>query len=333
MISCLLVKCQLKSVKGSPQLSDLQTQGYGNNHGKLDLQRSSIFKEEQQEDYLSPYVPVASNLDEKVDYDEEEGDVVSNLFQDHIVDDYMQKYSSLPLGFYPDVPIFDKYSDEEEEFKNYKGLLTNGITSSSTFQQRDDQQCIHAMVDNSYESVVPNTYEDPLISDTFLKDIIVGESNQQFFHDISFKTHLSFDHYEDSDVEDQEHISSFLSEIVSYNEPTHHSDGSKSQGYGKGEHKGLDEKLIMHVSLSVVEKQQVLYEFQDPVATYMEMFCSNEVSVVAIFKARFLDCKYDFKDYDLHATIRVFVTLHKVGRKVQVVSQLLTWMHWRFSFT
>ena len=53
-------------------------------------------------------------------------------------------------------------------------MLTNEITSSHTFQQRDDQQCVHAMVDNSYESIVQNTYEDPLISDTFFKDIIIG---------------------------------------------------------------------------------------------------------------------------------------------------------------
>jgi hypothetical protein len=90
---------------------------------------------------------------------------------------------------------------------------------------------------------------------------------------------------------------------------------------------------MMHVSLSFVEKQHVLYEFEDPVFTYMEMFLRSEVSVVAIFKVIFLDCKYDFKDYDLHATIHVFMTLHKVGRKVQIVSQLLTWLHWRFSFT
>ena len=86
----------------------------------------------------------------------------------------MQKYSSFPLGFYPNAPIFDKYSDKEEEFKVNQCLLTNGITSSSTFQQRNDQQCVHAMVDNSYESIVQNTYEDPLISDTFFKDIIIG---------------------------------------------------------------------------------------------------------------------------------------------------------------
>ena len=48
--------------------------------------RSSIFKEEQQEDNLSPCVPVASNPDEKDNSDEEEGDVISNLFQSHIVD-------------------------------------------------------------------------------------------------------------------------------------------------------------------------------------------------------------------------------------------------------
>jgi len=97
------------------------------------LQRSSISKDEHQEEYLSPYVLVASNLNEKGDYDEEEGDIFPNLFQDHIADNYMQKYSSFPLRCYPIVPIFDKYSDEEDEFKIYKGFLTNGISSSSTF--------------------------------------------------------------------------------------------------------------------------------------------------------------------------------------------------------
>jgi hypothetical protein len=145
------------------------------------------------------------------------------LFQNvskYIADNYMQKSSSLPLGLYLDVPIFDKYSDDEEDFKVYEGLLTNGISSSSTFQQEEDQQCMHAMVDDSYESVVQNSNENLLSFDTSFKEIIVGESNQQFCHDIFLKTHPSFDHYGDSDVEDQEHISSFLSEIVSCNGPS-----------------------------------------------------------------------------------------------------------------
>ena len=89
----------------------------------------------------------------------------------------------------------------------------------------------------------------------------------------------------------------------------------------------------MHVSLSVVEQQQVLYEFQDPVATYMEMFCSDEVSAIAIFRAIFLDCKYDFQVYDLHVVVYVFMTLPKVGRKVQVFSQILAWLHWKNDLT
>jgi hypothetical protein len=63
----------------------------------------------------------------------------------------MQEYSSLSLEFYPDVPIFDKYSDEEEDFKVYEGLLTTRISSSSTFQQRDDQKCMHVVVNDSYD--------------------------------------------------------------------------------------------------------------------------------------------------------------------------------------
>jgi hypothetical protein len=42
------------------------------------------------------------------------------------------------------------------------------------------------------------------------------------------------------------------------------------------------------------EPQQVLYEFQDPVAIYMEIFCSNRFLVVVIIRTKFMDCKYDF---------------------------------------
>ena len=48
--------------KGNPQLSYLQTKGNCANHEELDLQRSSI-SEEQQEDFISLYVPFTSNLD------------------------------------------------------------------------------------------------------------------------------------------------------------------------------------------------------------------------------------------------------------------------------
>jgi hypothetical protein len=51
----------------------------------------------------------------------------------------MQESSSLVVEIVLDVPIFDKYSDEEEDFKSFEGLLTTKISSSPTFQQRDDQ--------------------------------------------------------------------------------------------------------------------------------------------------------------------------------------------------
>ena len=58
--------------KGNPQLSDLQTKGNCTNHEELDLQRSSISKEEQQEDFISLYLPITSNIDKKYNNDEED---------------------------------------------------------------------------------------------------------------------------------------------------------------------------------------------------------------------------------------------------------------------
>ena len=71
----------METSKGSPQLSDLQTKRNCTNHKELDFSRSSIFKEEQQEDNLSPYVTIASNPDEKDNSDEEEGDVFQICFE------------------------------------------------------------------------------------------------------------------------------------------------------------------------------------------------------------------------------------------------------------
>jgi len=111
---------------GSPQLTDLQ------------MKRSCTNHEEHQEDYFSPSIPFVSDFDVKV-VDDEGNDIFQNLFQDQIVDYSMQK----PSGFYYDVPVFDKYSDDEE---NFKDLLSNEISSSSTYQQRYDQKCMQAMV-------------------------------------------------------------------------------------------------------------------------------------------------------------------------------------------
>ena len=109
------------------------SEGNCSSHEELDFHRSSIFKEEQQKESFSSHVPFVLNFDGKVDDEEEEGDVISNMFQNHIAYLYMHKSSSLPLGLYPNVPIFEKYSDDEEYFKVYEGLLTNGISSSSNF--------------------------------------------------------------------------------------------------------------------------------------------------------------------------------------------------------
>jgi hypothetical protein len=106
-------------------------------------------------------------FDVKAVDDEEDSDIFRNLFQDQIADFSMQK----PSGFYSDFPVFDKYSDDEEDFKD---LLSNEISSNPIYQLRDDQKSMNAMVENRYESIVQESNEDPFNFDTSSKDIIVG---------------------------------------------------------------------------------------------------------------------------------------------------------------
>jgi hypothetical protein len=95
---------------------------------------------------------------------------------------------------------------------------------------------------------------------------------------------------------------------------------------GKREQKKLDQQFMMHVSLSDVE-HPAWYEFSDPIATHMEMFCSKKILVVAIVEVRFFDCMFDFKDYVSDPTVWLSITLHKVA------SQLLSWLLWKSVFT
>jgi hypothetical protein len=123
--------------KGRPPLSDLQFKRNGSDYEEQDFQKTSNLQERQQEDYISPYVSYMSMSDEKDEYDEVKDDMFSNLFQDPIADDSMLESSSLSLEIILDVPIFDKYGDEEGDFKSWEGLLTTKVSSSPTFQQRD----------------------------------------------------------------------------------------------------------------------------------------------------------------------------------------------------
>jgi hypothetical protein len=290
------------------------------------------------------------DFDVKAADDEEDNDIFRNLFQDQIADFSMQK----PSGFYSDFPVFDKYSDDEEDFKD---LLSNEISSNPIYQLRDDQKSMNAMVENRYESVVQESNEDPFNFDTSSKDIIVGEGDQKFFHDAYFQTRFLFDHYQDSNVGNEEHISSSLLKIVSCNRPAYHSDEFRLQGYDEREKTGSDQQLIMHVSptnieqstfniqiskgnkkqhFSQLEQQQnevFLCDFYDPVAVYMESKWGTEFFISDFLKSEFQNCKYLLPGHVLKFAAAPVILLLKDGSIIKFVSQILAWLIWKFSYT
>jgi len=100
----------------------------------------------------------------------EQGNIFPDLFSDFIVDPAIQEASSLSLGSYLDASWFDQYSDKEKYVKVCEDLLSIKISSSSSFQQRDDQKCVHDLIDTCHEYV-----ENLFSFDISCKDIIVGE--------------------------------------------------------------------------------------------------------------------------------------------------------------
>ena len=159
--------------EGSPHFSDLQIRGSCNNH-------------------------------------KEQGYIFPDLFSDFIADPAIQEASSLSLGSYLDAPRFDQYSDEEEHVKVCEDLLSTKISSSSSFQQRDDQKCVHDMIDAYHEFVVQKSKEDLFSLDISCKDIIVRE------------------------------------EIVWCDKLAYHHDEIRFQRYGEEEQKDSDQQLCLH---------------------------------------------------------------------------------------
>jgi hypothetical protein len=100
---------------------------------------------------------------------------------------------------------------------------------------------MNAMVENRYEYVSQESNEDPFNFDTSSKGILVGEGDQKLFHDAYFQTWFSFYHYQDSNVGNEEHISSSLLKIVSCDRSAYHSDEFRLQGYDEREKTGSDQ--------------------------------------------------------------------------------------------
>ena len=147
-------------VESSPHLPDLQTRENCNIHAEQNLQGLPNLQFENQKYILSPYEYSISN------YDEQRGGDFPNLFHDVIVDPVIQEASSLSSGSYLDSPIFDQDGDEKGNDKVCEDSFFIQISSSFSFQPRDDQKSIDAC----HKSV-----ENLSSLDISRKDMIIGK--------------------------------------------------------------------------------------------------------------------------------------------------------------
>jgi hypothetical protein len=162
----------------------------------------------------------------------------------------------------------------------------------------------------------------------------------------------AIDDEEGSDIEDQEHITSYLSEIVSCNMLAHHSDGFKSQGYDEGEQKSLDHPLIIHFSASNTKqstfnmeiteshhhkyfnfqleqhlKEVFLFYFDDPIIDYMEIMRNLNIKIFLSGEGQFCHI------FQLHLCLLWFLIFLGSRSSMMSVNQFLTWLHWKHDFT
>jgi len=153
--------------EGSLQFQDLQRVEVCSKHEEEEGEKQELsnLQLEHQKDLSSPYEYVIPN------YDEERGEIFSNLFYHPIVDPAAQKFSSLLLRSHLDALIFDQYNDEQEDVKVCEDLLSTKISLSSSFQQR----YMHPVIDACHRFLVQKPDENLYFLDKTCKEITVEQ--------------------------------------------------------------------------------------------------------------------------------------------------------------
>jgi hypothetical protein len=291
-------------VEGSPHLPDLQTKGNCNNHEEQNLQGLPNLQFEHQKDLLSPYEYSISN------YDEERGEVFPNLFHDVIVDPAIQEASSLSLGSYLDPPIFDQYGDEKGNVKVCEDLFFIQISSSSSFQQRDDQKYVHVVIDACRESV-----EDLSSLDISRKDIIIGKEIVCCVKPAYHLDEIRLQRYGAGEQKGSDQLLSLHFSLTKVEQSTFSTEISESNQQLK--YSQLDQQL----------KEVFFHGFYDPITNYLESMSSINIKTFLSDEGQFCFC------YQLYFCMIWLPSFFGLRSRTVSVNQFLTWLHWKHDFT
>ena len=176
-------------------------------------------------------------------------------------------------------------------------------SSSSSFQQRDDKKCVHAVIDACYESAAQRSNKDLFSFDISCKDIIEEE------------------------------------EIASCDKPAYHHDEFGLRKYGEGEQKCSDQLLSLHFDPKKVEQSTFNIDiskekyqqhkkvfpvgFYDPVANYLELISSIDIKIF------FSDDSWFCHRSNLYHCMLGFHLFFRSRSRISSADQFLTWLNWK----
>ena len=286
-----------------PLCYDLHNEESCNNQEEQDFQGLSNLRLEHQEDIPSPYEQVASN------HDKELANIFPDLFQNFITDTPIQEPSSLSLESYLDAPIVNKYSDEEYEVEISEELLFTQISSSSSFQQRDDKECVKAVIVSCYKYAAQKFNTDFFGFGISHKYIIMEKEIVSYNHD-EFK--LGEGEQKDSDQLLSLHFYQTKEEGIRYEEEDDDLKGPEQQGITHPSQLEVEQSTVnivitessqqQHfIKLEKQHKKVFLVGFYDPIDYYLELMRSIDIKIFLS------DDSWFFHPSKLHCCIQGFI--------------------------
>jgi hypothetical protein len=274
------------------------------------------FHEEFQEDYNHPNVIEISGMITVVNPHENQSvDIQPSLLDPHKIEISESQCS----GMCYEQPVYDEYQEEQEEQISFSSH-TKIYDSPPLFDEYDE-----------------SVSEDDEQQETLVQQ----ESNRQHLE----RNQPMYDSYQkDLWTTDEGHKQGLMKQLISppcLATIEKHTSKFQCDIYAPEEEKISSGQSAQNHFRQLAQQEEVWincesgisFPFYDPVAVYMESKWGIEFFISNFLKSEFQNCKYLLPGHVLKFAVAPVIFMFKDGSIIKLVSRILAWLIWKFSYT
>jgi hypothetical protein len=219
--------------------------------------------------------------------------------------DFHAAFNSYCKGMYSTDFLYDECCEEFEQMYSCHSNKDKDVSCEEIVKQNED---FLEHVDSSFEAternLQPSYFYDHLVVFNSVKEFSVQENDQQFQGDL-----LAPAYYEAYDLNEL-----FQGEHEEYNL--------------------INNADLIQQQLCLLNQLEAFHEFQDPIASWMDSYFSKISNVVSFSMIIICSRKYKMPaNFLSHMLYPLWIILNSDMHRVMVLSQMVSWFHWKSDYT